>query len=297
MQPLISIVIPSYNHARYITKAIDSILSQTFLNWEVIVVDNYSTDETDSVLENYEDNRIRCFKINNEGVIAKSRNKGIQESNGDWIAFLDSDDWWTNIKLEQCLNVMSESVDLIYHDLNIFYDGEESVSEKVMKSRYLNNPVLRDLIIKGNCIINSSVIIRKSLLVQVNGMDERRDLITAEDYHCWLKVAELTNNFFYLNKSLGMYRIHQQGMSQRDVVKQTQLAVKDFIDCLSVRDQLYARSFISYFRIVNRQQVISSSDLMEEMLFCVRYGKMDIKFKSIAFSIKIYLKRLIGKRI
>ena len=63
MQPLISIVIPSYNHARYITKAIDSILSQTFLNWEVIVVDNYSTDETDSVLENYKDNRIRCFKM------------------------------------------------------------------------------------------------------------------------------------------------------------------------------------------------------------------------------------------
>jgi hypothetical protein len=166
-----------------------------------------------------------------------------------------------------------------------------------LRSRYLNKPVLRDLIVKGNCIINSSVIIRKSLLVHVNGMAERRDLITAEDYHCWLKVAELTNNFFYLNKSLGIYRIHQQGMSQRDVVKQTQLAVEDFIDCLSVRDELYARAFISYFRMVNRQQVISSSDLMEEMLFCVRYGTMGIKFKSIAFSIKMYLKRLIGKRI
>ena len=99
MNPLISIVIPSYNHARFIKNAIDSILNQTFLNWEVLVVDNYSSDETDIVLEKYIDNRIRCFKIKNEGVIARSRNKGILEAKGDWIAFLDSDDWWTNTKL------------------------------------------------------------------------------------------------------------------------------------------------------------------------------------------------------
>lgn len=293
MEPLISIVIPSYNHARYLTKALDSIISQTFQNWEVIVVDNYSTDETDIVMEDYRDDRIRYYKINNEGVIAKSRNKGIQEAHGEWIAFLDSDDWWTTSKLQKCCNVMNDTLDLIYHDMNIFHDGKGKISNKIMRSRRLIKPVLNDLLIGGNCIINSSVVVRRKILNQVNGIDENRDLITAEDYNCWLKIADITENFYYLNQPLGVYRIHEQGMSQRNVIDQTWLAVKNFLSRLDVNGKLYTESFIRYFRIVNRQDVISSSDLIQEVFFCVKYGKMDIKFKALAVSIKICLMRLI----
>ena len=296
MQPFISIVIPSYNHARYITKAIDSIINQTFLNWEVIVVDNYSTDETDSVLESYKDNRIRYFKINNEGVIAKSRNKGIQEANGDWIAFLDSDDFWDSKKLEKCFKFMVYGIDLIYHDMKIIFDGDERISNKVMKSRCLKKPILKDLLINGNCIINSSVLIRKSILMQVKGIDEQRELISAEDYHCWLKVAELTNNFFYYKGALGAYRIHQSGISQRDVINQTQFAIKNFIKCLNIRDHFYSESFIRYFKIVNRRNFLPSSELIKEVLFCVRHGKMKIKLKSIMVFLKISIERLIRKK-
>lgn len=294
MDPLISIVIPSYNHARYIGKALDSIISQTFSGWEVIVVDNHSTDDTDSVLASYKDERIRHCKINNEGVIAKSRNKGVQEARGNWVAFLDSDDWWAPSKLQECRAVMNDDVDLIYHNMWIFHDGERETPHKIMLSGALSKPVLSDLLIRGNCIINSSVVVRKEILDQVGGVDENRDLITAEDYHCWLKIAVVTENFYYLEQVLGGYRIHQQGMSQKDVIKQTRLAVEDFLPSLNVREILYTESFIRYFRIVNRQQVISSSDLLKDVFFCLKYGKMEIKLKAMVVSMKIYAKRWIG---
>ena len=90
--PLVSIVIPTYNHGNYIGKAIKSLINQTYQNWEAIIIDNQSSDQTYEEIKNYSDSRIKYFEINNNGVIAKSRNYGISISKGDWIAFLDSDD-------------------------------------------------------------------------------------------------------------------------------------------------------------------------------------------------------------
>ena len=113
--PLVSIVIPTYNHAKFIGKALKSVLDQTYENWEAIVIDNQSIDQTSKILSNYTDPRIKCFKINNDGIIAKSRNLGIKKATGEWIAFLDSDDWWTKDKLEACIGMIGTNVDFIYH--------------------------------------------------------------------------------------------------------------------------------------------------------------------------------------
>ena len=96
-KPFVSVVIPTYNHAKFLGKALESVIYQTYRNWEVIVIDNKSTDGTRQVIENYKDPRIQYFKISNDGIIAKSRNLGINVAKGEWIAFLDSDDWWTRI--------------------------------------------------------------------------------------------------------------------------------------------------------------------------------------------------------
>ena len=103
-KPLVSIVIPTYNHAKFISKALKSILDQTFKDWEAIIIDNQSTDQTNDILSKYSDPRIKSYKIDNNGIIAKSRNLGIKLSKGKWIAFLDSDDWWTSEKLEVCFD-------------------------------------------------------------------------------------------------------------------------------------------------------------------------------------------------
>ena len=102
---LVSVIIPTYNHANFLSKTLKSVINQTYSNWEAIVIDNHSKDNTDEVVAKFKDSRIILYKIKNNGIIAKSRNLGIEHANGKWIAFLDADDWWYPDKLKTCLNL------------------------------------------------------------------------------------------------------------------------------------------------------------------------------------------------
>ena len=88
--PFVSIIIPTYNNAEFWRKALKSVIGQTYNSWEAIVIDNNSTDQTDEVINKFQDIRIKYYKISNYGIIAKSRNLGISLAKGEWIAFLDS---------------------------------------------------------------------------------------------------------------------------------------------------------------------------------------------------------------
>ena len=116
-EPLITVGIPSYNHATFLAEALDSVTKQTYSNLEIIIVENSSTDHTDEVLSHFKDPRISVIKTNNGGSIAMSRNIVLNKSNGDWIAYLDSDDWWTLDKLDKCAKEFQDGVNIIYHDL------------------------------------------------------------------------------------------------------------------------------------------------------------------------------------
>ena len=107
-KPLVSIVIPTYNHAEFLRLAIQSIIEQTYDNWEIIIINNYSTDTTVELVEKFKEPRIRLINFNNNGVIATSRNIGIKKSRGEWIAFLDSDDIWYPSKLEKCMSIIGD---------------------------------------------------------------------------------------------------------------------------------------------------------------------------------------------
>ena len=100
---LFSIVIPTYNRANLIKRCIESVINQTYQNWEAIIVDNYSEDNTEEIVSSFNDERIRFYKNHNYGVISVSRNFALDNSNGHWICFLDSDDSWASDKLEQIL--------------------------------------------------------------------------------------------------------------------------------------------------------------------------------------------------
>lgn len=253
---LVSIVIPTYNHAQYLSRALRSVLDQTYIHWEAIVVDNHSTDGTDEIMRNFKDLRIKYLKIFNEGVIAKSRNAGIKASNGEWIAFLDSDDWWTSDKLQECVNNIDPEVDLIYHDLDISSNKLKIFRRKIIKPRQVNSPVLIDLIINRNALATSSVMVRKNILNQIGGMNESPGMVAAEDYNTWLRIAKLTNGFKHLSKTLGFYQLNNQGVSsQKDMSIAEYNATINFLDLLNV-DQLkefnsdlnYKKGRYSYLR-------------------------------------------------
>ena len=179
--PLISIVIPTYNHAKYLDRALKSVIEQTYKDWEIIVVDNFSSDNTEEVVLKYKDSNIKYIKVKNNGIIAKSRNMGISNAKGDWIAFLDSDDWWEKNKLDACINCLIKNMntDLIYHDLKLVNKNNRTLFKKRIKSFGLAKPIIKNLMLKGNIICNSSVIVRKKLINEIGGINESKDIIAA----------------------------------------------------------------------------------------------------------------------
>jgi glycosyltransferase involved in cell wall biosynthesis len=278
--PLVSIVVPSYNHGHFIGKMIESVISQTYENWELIIVDNHSSDDTDIIINNYNDKRIKVFKIFNNGIVAVSRNKGILEANGLWVAFLDSDDGWYPEKLEICMS-SSEHADLIYHNMKLYKAQEDIFLTKGLVSRKVNSPIFKDLLIRGNTIINSSVIVKKSLLEVVNGINENREIITSEDYHLWLKISQVTDRFLHLPKQLGYYTIHGQGLSQRDTSTQLRYAVSEFLSVLSDVEKKYVESFIRYSRIRTLIMTKQKNNFLNDVFYCLFHGAFDIKMKSL----------------
>ena len=118
MNPFFSIILPTFNQANFLKKSIESVFNQSYKNWELIIIDNYSSDETEKVINFFKDSRVRSYKIRNKNILAKSRNLGIKKSKSDWICFIDSDDTWYPKKLEVTKNFIDQNRgDLFYHDL------------------------------------------------------------------------------------------------------------------------------------------------------------------------------------
>jgi len=208
MSDLVSIVIPTYNRCVELERALKSILLQTYANFEVIIVDNNSTDNTDAMLERLNDRRIQLLKINNNGIIAASRNLGIGVASGEWIAFLDSDDWWCPHKLERVMRCCGSNYDVYYHDLKMIGSWiKTGLRQNNMSGYQVDAPVFDDLIQLGNALPNSSVVVRAKLIKQIGGLCEDRELVAAEDYECWIRLSKLTNRFKYIPEILGYYQI------------------------------------------------------------------------------------------
>lgn len=140
---LVSIIMPSWNTADFIRESIDSVLAQTYTNWELLIVDDCSTDNTDEVVASYNDERIKYFKNEKNSGAALTRNKALREAQGEWIAFLDSDDLWTVDKLEKQIKFMNdrgyklsfteyEKIDEASNKLGSYVSGPEKVNKRKM---------------------------------------------------------------------------------------------------------------------------------------------------------------------
>ncbi len=278
---LFSVVIPTYNHAHFINICLDSILSQTYTNWEIIIVNNFSEDNTIELIDAYKDNRIKIINFRNNGIIAASRNIGIKNAKGDWICFLDSDDWWTPNKLQVCHDRINENVDLIYHDLKIIRNQSAILSRKSLKGQKLSSPVLIDLLVKGNFINNSSVVVRKICLESIDGLNEELQMVACEDYNAWLRISQITDKFLYIPARLGFYRLHELGYSQKDMSVPLRLASAPFINILNENQLRKHESILAYTggSYEYKKKCFKSACL--KFSYGIRYGNTLIKLKSI----------------
>lgn len=141
---LVSIIMPSWNTENFIAESIESVKNQTYTNWELLIVDDCSTDNSDEIVNPFlEDSRIKYFKNEKNSGAALSRNRALREAQGEWIAFLDSDDLWKPTKLEHQLKFMKEhgynfsyteydKIDESGNEIGIYVSGPESVNKKLM---------------------------------------------------------------------------------------------------------------------------------------------------------------------
>ena len=206
--PVITVVIPTYNHAHFLGDALDSLCAQTYTKWEAIVVNNFSDDNTIVVVESYKDPRIILENFSNNGVIAASRNRGIVLSRGKYIAFLDSDDTWYPTKLARCMEQFAEDIDLVCHGLRWFGDQKRDVLCGPRQAATFDA-----LVYKGCSITTSAAVVLKERLEVAGCFSENLEIVTAEDYHLWIKLAQAGAKMHFIMEILGGYRVHSCNQS------------------------------------------------------------------------------------
>ena len=206
----VSVVVPTFNHAKFLNQALQSIIKQSHQNWEAIIVNNFSTDDTLQIIESFNEPRFKVVNFQNNGIIAASRNEGIRRSSAPFIAFLDSDDMWYSEKLSRCLVELEGGNDLVCH-------GEKWVSADTRQRNIVYGPASNathdKLLFRGNCLSTSATIVRRDILNKVGGFSEDSTFTTAEDYELWLKISQITSGFIFLDEILGEYRRHELGAS------------------------------------------------------------------------------------
>lgn len=212
MSLLVSVIMPAYNAERYITDSIQSVLDQTYPHWELIVIDDGSTDSTARVAGEFagRDGRVKCIRQPN-GKQAKARNTGIANSSGTLIAFLDSDDLWMKEKLALQIEKLEETrADVVFSDGFLFNDydtADESETFPIVRGLFEGRDLF-DLLLIENRIPVLSVVLRRRRLDEVGLFDEDWTLHGCEDYDLWLRLAKHGAVFYGMTERLVKYRRH-----------------------------------------------------------------------------------------
>jgi len=229
-QPLVSVIIPTWNAADYLPSTLETVFKQTWTNVEILIIDDGSTDSTSELLNAYS-GKVTTVVLENSGGPSRPRNKGIEHSSGEFIAFFDSDDLMEPEKLQRAMEIFEKhpEVDLVCSNFrSIDPDGQ------ILNPDYLQNytnfredlqpsiipevgllpgeKAFRNLI-RANFVGTSSVVCRKSILQAMDPFDE--EMKNADDIDMWMRIARSGYTFAFINKALHSYRITPGGVTAR----------------------------------------------------------------------------------
>lgn len=247
---LVSVIIPTYNTAEFLTETIKSVLSQTFDDFELIIIDDGSTDNTQEVVSGFNDSRIRYIKTSNRGNYF-ARNRGLEESTGEYIAFLDADDLWIPEKLEKQIAFLREKKAFFCSCDTACFFGEDrhtlyehcvyTVMNVAEKSFY-------ESLINGNFVPTSSVVARKECFTRLGFFDT--SFQNAMDYEMWLRIVSKFDGI-YLNEKLLIRRERDKGISRN-------------------RINTFKACFYIYDKMIHNQKKFSLNKTMLRLVFSKR---------------------------
>jgi len=208
--PLVSVIMNCYNGEKYLREAIDSVFAQTYQNWEIIFWDNQSTDNSASILESYCDDRIKYFYAPTHSLLYEARNYAVDNASGEFLAFLDVDDWWLPNKLEQQMPLFADSdVGLVYG--NYWLRDEENNTDKISHKRNLpHGYIINDLL--NNYVVGLlTIIIRKISFAKLrHGFNSKYNIIG--DFDCVIAIAA-NYKIHCIQQPIAYYRLHSNNLS------------------------------------------------------------------------------------
>lgn len=185
--PLVSVVIPTYNRMPLVIEAIDSVIAQTYNNWELVIVDDGSTDGTAEAVRKIKDSRISINTLTHTGDISDLRNAGAEKSKGDWLAFLDSDDLWLPQKLELQMETLVKEQKRWVYGLYKYINKNGTIYESAEKFAPFAGPIVKEIIMAKTGITICSIIVEKKLFNEIGGFSSH--LKFKEDYEFFLRLA------------------------------------------------------------------------------------------------------------
>ena len=256
--PQVSVVITTYNRKMLLFETIDSILSQSFTDFEIIIVDNYSNYNFNKFINTFNDGRIRSFQNKNDGIIAINRNFGIKKAKGQYISFCDDDDLWYPDKMQKQVLRLKNS-----NNKFTFSMQKEFGDTSIFSNRFGVNPIpfrvktsTEDLI-NNNCIPLSSVFMERSIINEVGYFNEEEIFLTVEDNELWIRISKLYNIDF-LPEVLVLHRNHKNNLfdlSKNFFDKKKAVILKHATDTMQINQssksrnpiQLLLRNFFIFF--------------------------------------------------
>lgn len=188
--PLVSIILPTYNRSHLLPRAIISVLGQTFQDFELIIIDDGSTDETEKVVKAISDNRIVYFKNPKNLGIQKSLNRGLKVAKGKYIARIDDDDEWCDQdKLKKQVDFLNNHPDYVLVGTGIIIVDENK--KELLRFLYPEtDKKIRQRLLSGRCFNHSNILFRKETTLKIGGYSEKKNVLHVEDHDLWLKLGK-----------------------------------------------------------------------------------------------------------
>ena len=212
-KPLISVIMNCHNGSKFLEESVNSIISQTYKNWELIFWDNVSQDDSKKIITKFSDNRIKYFKSTKFNRLYKSRNLAIKNAKGQFISFLDTDDLWQKDKLEKQMDFFSKNQDyeIIYSN---YYIYDESTKKKFIKfKKVLPSGIIFKQLLRNYTLGIVTTCLRRDIFKD-NFFNDNFDIIG--DFDLFLKLSE-NNKIGYMEDVLAVYRIHKSNLSKKKI--------------------------------------------------------------------------------
>ena len=291
-QPLVSIIMNCHNGETYLHKSIQSVLAQTYKNWELIFWDNRSEDKSAEIFNSYEDERFRYFYAPKHSVLYEARNEAIKKSSGEFIAFLDTDDLWEGDKLNLQLPLFKDlKVGVVYG--NLFVVNEKLNTKRIWLKGKKPSGFILDNLLKDYCTGLVTLVIRKSFLDKYEAFDKTFDYIG--DFDLMIRMSS-KYKFEYIDKPIASWRAHWNNASllkKNNQIKELKIwtrKMKNYSVIFNNKNFSYIDSKINSLEIVS----LVLNNHHKEARFKIK--KMPFSLKKIKFLIALILPVTFVKR-